>query len=133
MNGYSYRLKHSKRRVCDDQPPQESGQNCSARCATTLDIPCNSEGEIPLALPLPEVKPRFPQPLKLMHFHSGPLMYFCSGVDTHALIDSKNSAAAATLRIVLVPFSFICSPCEDFREGRGSFDSFLRLPTRPNV
>ena len=25
MNGDSYRLKHSKRRVCDDQPPQESG------------------------------------------------------------------------------------------------------------
>src|SRR5712692_7052776 len=56
-------------------------KDCSARCATTLDIRCNSEGEIPLALPLPEVKPRFPQPLKLMHFHSGPLMYFCSGVD----------------------------------------------------
>src|SRR5712692_10630627 len=57
-------------------------KDCSARCATTLDIRCNSEGEIPLALPLPEVKPRFPQPLKLMHFHSGPLMYFCSGVDS---------------------------------------------------
>ena len=25
MNGDSYRLKHSKRRVCDDQPPQEPG------------------------------------------------------------------------------------------------------------
>ncbi len=86
MNGDSYRLKHSKRRVCDDQPPQESGQNCSARCATTLDIRCNSEGEIPLALLLPEVKPRFPQPLKLMHFHSGPLMYFCSGVDTDLIV-----------------------------------------------
>src|SRR6266851_3481740 len=58
---------------------------------------------------------------------------FRRNVVPHALIDSKNSAAAATLRIVLVPFSFICSPCEDFREGRGSFDSFLRLPTRPNV
>ncbi len=43
-------------------------------------------GEIPLALLLPEVKPRFPQPLKLMHFHSGPLMYFCSGVDTDLIV-----------------------------------------------
>ena len=51
-----------------------------------LDIRCNSEGEIPLALPQPEVKPRFPQPLKLMHFHSGPLMYFCSGVDTDLIV-----------------------------------------------
>ncbi len=25
MNGDSYRLKHSERRVCDDQAPQESG------------------------------------------------------------------------------------------------------------
>src|SRR5260370_19546832 len=52
------------------------------RCSTTLDIRCNSEGEIPLALPLPEVKPRFPLPLSLMHFHFVLLMYFRSGGDT---------------------------------------------------
>src|SRR5208282_804903 len=34
----------------------------------------------PLALPLPEAQSRFPLPLQLMHFHSGSLMYFLSGV-----------------------------------------------------
>jgi len=32
-------------------------------------------------LPLPEAQPPFTLPLKLMHFLSGPLMYFCSGLD----------------------------------------------------
>src|SRR6266446_6649134 len=65
-------------------------KDCSACCATTLDIPCNSggefPGEFPLALPLSEVKARFPLPLQLMHFHSGPLMYFRSGVDNRGRV-----------------------------------------------
>src|SRR6266852_3059268 len=35
-------------------------KDCSACCATTLDIRCNSEGEFPLALPLSEVKAQIP-------------------------------------------------------------------------
>src|SRR5713226_9291491 len=65
-------------------------KDCSACCSTTLDIRCNSEGEFPLALPLSEVKARFPLPLQLMHFHSGPLMYFRSGVDIGGMLWGKD-------------------------------------------
>src|SRR6266849_10726476 len=39
-----------------------------ARCSTTLDIRCNSEGGIPPALPPPEIKTPFPPPPPPMPF-----------------------------------------------------------------
>ena len=53
------------------------------------DFRCNSEGEIPLALPLPEAKLPQPSPFQLMYFCSGLLMYFHSGVDTSARPKAK--------------------------------------------
>src|SRR5229473_2668961 len=87
-----------------------------ARCSTTLDIRCNSEGEIPLALPLPEVKPRFPLPLPLMHFHSGLLMYFRSGVDTqvtcspHGRVNSSQRRDLTTRNLADTDSAYAASP-----------------------
>ena len=49
--------------------------------ARTPAVPRTGEGKIPLALHLLELKPT---PSRLMHFYSGLLLYFCSGVDTQS-------------------------------------------------
>ncbi|MGA9721136.1 MAG: hypothetical protein WBQ86_01660, partial [Candidatus Binatus sp.] len=58
-----------------------------------------ARGKIPLALLLPELKPT---PARLMHFYSGLLMYFCSGVDTPRYEDAELAVVIPIRRSVLL-------------------------------
>ena len=71
MNGDSYRLKQSKHRISDDQPP-ETPDKSSTLWLNEISYSQNSEGENPLALPLPEAK------TINLGYHALQLMYFCS-------------------------------------------------------
>ena len=76
MNGNSFRLKHSKHRISDEQTA-----TIRLRLSSILQVrSSSSEGVIPLALPLPETNPQ-PSTFKPMYFCSAALMYFHSGVD----------------------------------------------------
>ncbi len=77
MNGDSFRLKHSKREIADDLPPHRTRIRPARILARLPGSSLNWRGGDP-----PRTPPAGNQTITVMHFYSGLLMYFCSGVDT---------------------------------------------------